>query len=292
MAENKKIMIVGPPGAGKTTLKKVFFDMANPLNLLKNSLEPTRGMNSSIFSLFDSNIGIFDLAGQENENWFKKDKEVFNEANMIICVLDINNYLKDIFNFLNNLIDIHKELKLRDCDIVILLHKIDLIDRLYLQHKLKAIDDFIKNKLEIDFELIIYSTSIAKDYFFETYDIISEIFHKVIKHKSILTNKSIFQDFKMDLQIILQYDDLKKYRAIDLFHDLELSVKDANLHLKRLEKLGFIEFLENYQNFQLTERASFFKSGLKGKKLNDKDSKVNKILESLFIFSNLNQKKN
>ena len=35
MKENKKIVIVGPPGTGKTTIKKVFFEMGNPFKFFK-----------------------------------------------------------------------------------------------------------------------------------------------------------------------------------------------------------------------------------------------------------------
>ena len=84
--------------------------------------------------------------------------------------------------------------------------------------------------------------------------------------------------------------DLKKYKVLDLFHDLHLPVNDAIFHLGRLEKLGFIEFLEDSQNFRLTKRATFFKDGLKGEKIEEHENKINKILESLFIFSNLDRK--
>ena len=55
MIKDKKIVIVGPPGTGKTTIKKVFFEMGNPFKFLNVSLEPTRGIDSSVFSLFDVN---------------------------------------------------------------------------------------------------------------------------------------------------------------------------------------------------------------------------------------------
>ena len=110
MMENRKIVFVGPSGSGKTTLKNVFFDMANPLKLLETSLEPTRGINSRLYSLFDLKLGVFDLAGQENQEWFNKDKEIFSDSQVVICVLDINSYLKKIFEFLENFIRILKDL--------------------------------------------------------------------------------------------------------------------------------------------------------------------------------------
>ena len=146
MAETKKIIFVGPPNTGKTTIKSVFFEMANPVKLLKNSLDPTRGVNSTVYSLFDLELGVFDLAGQENENWFKKDRDVFNHTDLIICVLDINKYLKENLAFIDDLIKIYQELKLHKCSLVILLHKIDLMEPLYVQHKNRAFDEYIKNE--------------------------------------------------------------------------------------------------------------------------------------------------
>ena len=58
----KKIVIIGPPNAGKTTLRKIFFEGENSTSLLENSLEPTHGVESIILKLKEE-IGIFDLAG-------------------------------------------------------------------------------------------------------------------------------------------------------------------------------------------------------------------------------------
>lgn len=290
MAETKKIVFVGPPNTGKTTIKSVFFEMANPLKLLKKSLDPTRGANSSVYSLFNLELGVFDLAGQENENWFRKERDVFNHTNLIICVLDINRYLKENFAFIDELIDIYNELKLRFCSLVILLHKIDLMEPLYIQHKYKAFDEYIKNEKKCDSRLQLYLTSITKKYFLETYDIITEIFSNSIKDISSSKSDSIFLDFRTDIDIILHYDDLKKHNIKDLFYDFDLSIKDATPRLRRLERLGFLKFIENMQNFQLTERAIFFKTGLELEEKDKKEGKINKILESLYLFSNLNQK--
>ena len=289
MAESKKVIFIGPPGTGKTTIKKVFFEMANPLNLLRNSLDPTKGINSSVYSLFDLDLGVFDLAGQENESWFRKDKSVFNQANLIICVLDINRYLKENLDFIEDLIKIYKELKLPNCFIAVLLHKIDLMNPLYLQHKFKAIEDHIAKERILETTILVYTTSITKKYFLKTYDIIAEIFSHVITIRSSLKNQSLLQDFRTDLKVILQYSDLKKHNIKDIFYDFDISIKEAIPRLKRLEKLGFLKFVGNLQNFQLTERAIFFKNSLDIEEKDKKESKINKVLESLYLFSNLNQ---
>ena len=290
MVETKKVIFIGPPGTGKTTIKNVFFEMVSPLKLLKNALDPTRGINSSIYSFFDFDLGVFDLAGQENDDWFNKDNKIFNQTNLIICVLDVNRYLGENIEFIQDVIKLQNDLKLSNCSIAILLHKIDLIEPLYLTQKLKAISPFLKDEKRHDIIPQIYPTSITKKYFLETYDIISQLFCNLIRDKIGPMNENLFQDLKKDLQIIIQYSDLKEHKRSDIFYDLDFSNKDALPRLKRLEKLGFLEFSENSPNFQLTERANFFNLGLKSETIDEKDAKINKILESLYIFSNLNQK--
>jgi GTPase SAR1 family protein len=287
MIVNKKIIFVGPPGTGKTTIKKIFFDMVNPVQLLKSSLKPSRGINSSVYSTSDFEIGIFDLAGQENQNWFNKDKEIFYQSNLIICVLDINSYVKDNFKFIEKIIVILKDLNLNDCHIVIFLHKIDLIDPLYVNYKFKTVDDYIKNELEVKSGVQTFTTSILKKYFFDTYDIISNLLFTYLIPQSIFKNDKIINEFKISINILLKLDDNKKYRVLDLYHNMNLNVKDASIHLKRLEKLGFINFFGSTQSFQLTEKVKFFKPELKKFDLNKQERKINKILESLYFFSSL-----
>ena len=284
MNKKRKIILIGPPGTEKTTIKKVFFEKGNPFKLLKTSLKPTKGINSSVHSFFDINLGVFDLAGQENENWFTSDRMIFSGVDMIICVLDVNVYLGDNLDFMNKVIGLYKEMKLFSCIIIVLMHKIDLIDKLYLQYKLKAFEEFVKKK---DIDLKTYSTSIANDHFFDTFDSISEILTKIIGPVYLKKTKSVIQEFRDDLKIILQFDELKRYNVYDITDNLQMSVEQASYHLERLENLGFVEYLDNIKNFQLTDKSSFFKAGVEGKQINEDENKINRILENLYFFSNL-----
>ena len=81
---SKKVIFVGPSGAGKTTLRKIFFEGENASKLLEYALEPTYGEESLILRLpgLNKDVGVFDLAGQENHRWLEsEDKSIFIDTN-------------------------------------------------------------------------------------------------------------------------------------------------------------------------------------------------------------------
>ena len=82
-----KILLIGPSGVGKTTLKKIFFEQSNPIQLLKESLEPTVDKVTTKYDI-GGIIAIHDLAGQQINHWLSDSPQAFYEADLIICVLD------------------------------------------------------------------------------------------------------------------------------------------------------------------------------------------------------------
>ena len=123
----KKIIIVGPPGTGKTTLRKTFFEGESSTHLLEYSLDPTHGQESLLLKLKED-IGIFDLAGQENQRWFESDEKIiFTNSKVILVVIDANTPTNVILEFIMKILEIRSSLT-QTSMIYELIHKIDLID--------------------------------------------------------------------------------------------------------------------------------------------------------------------
>lgn len=263
MQKDKKIVFVGYPNAGKTTINRVYFEKINPFYLLENPLLPSRGIDSTIYSISSSKLGIFDLAGQENELWFSdKGKDIFNESSVIICVFDVMSSSESIIKFLVNIYEIKNELHLYNCKIIAFLHKIDLISSNYLNYKLKTIKDFIINQHPSGKNFGIYKTSIAKSFFYDTFKVMSNVLNIIYKEELIPINQEEFMNLKRELLILLKFNPFIKYDLTSLSNKFKFNLKESKHHLQRLERFRFIKTYDDYQIFELTERAYYFKIGL------------------------------
>lgn len=263
LSSTKKIILVGPPEAGKSTIKKVFFKNGNPLKLIKYSLEPTRGVNSSNFTLFDTKLSIFDLAGQENEYWFSRKRDIFENADIIICIFDITSPVELIISFLLKILKTKKKISsLSDTEIFVFLHKIDKINLDYFKQKVKIIDDF-KAQFPKSKKLRVFGTSIARNYFYSTFLVLLEILKSNYKTNIINISNSEFVNLKTEISIIFLFN-TDKYKKIEEVKDkLDLNEEELSYHLKRLIKLGFLKFLAHKKVIQLTIRSEFLKDELR-----------------------------
>ncbi len=164
---SKKIIFIGPSGAGKTTIRKIFFEGENSKKLLEYALEPTYGEESLILRLpgLNEDIGIFDLSGQENHRWLDtNENEIFIDSKIIIVVIDINTEFDLISDFIDKVAKVRDELSSKSM-IYVLLHKIDLIDANELKKlKIKSKNSFSDKKL-----LKIMFTSLKKKYLVNTF---------------------------------------------------------------------------------------------------------------------------
>jgi GTPase SAR1 family protein len=267
----KKIIFIGPPASGKTTIIKAFFKNVNPVKLLEFSLAPTKGINSEIYSYFDVNLAIYDLAGQENRSWFVTEKSVFQGSNVVICVFDITDPLKTIIDFIIKIFKIKRDLNL-PFDIRILLHKIDLVTFSYPNFVIKFIEDQLNFKGLKGIKLKTFCTSITQDFFWESYDVILSILHSINNKKVVDLVKNEIDNLKIELHIILKCKYKVQYSIFDIRESFNLTINEILFHINRLKQMGFVRIppLEP-TTFFLTNRAYWFSMYIKKKEKIDKE---------------------
>ncbi|MHA1149693.1 MAG: hypothetical protein ACTSR8_15770 [Promethearchaeota archaeon] len=217
---SKKIIFVGPPGTGKTSLRKVFFEGENSKRILNYSLKPTYGEESIILDIQEK-IGIFDLAGQENDTWLQlTDDSIFIGSKIIIIVLSCIAPIETNIEFIKKVIDLRNSLS-PDSLIYILIHKIDLISerevndmKLILQDRL-----YYYNHIHLAF------TSIHKDFFPYTFSLFIDILRVCITAKVAIEKAEIDLVYNTVFFLFLIHHNNLISKA-ELIHQLQISSND------------------------------------------------------------------
>jgi GTPase SAR1 family protein len=220
-----KIILVGPPAAGKTTIRKLFFEGENSSNLLEYALQPTFGEESLIFRTLKEEIGIFDLAGQENERWLESnEKAIFNNTKSIIVIIEISEDIEKILNFIDKVIHVKKEMS-SSAHLFVLIHKIDLKTQFNLKRIKKNLNNQIKKR---DIQKL-YFTSIKEKYFTHTFGNILEILRLTLSES--INSKLIGSELLKAAVKALYYI---KTEVLDSAKELQLKLNLTNQEIKTL----------------------------------------------------------
>jgi len=245
---SEKIVFVGPPEAGKTTLRKIFFEGDNPTKVLEYALEPTHGMESIIMKL-SKEIGIFDLAGQENQYWFETEKKnIFYNTKVLLIVIDVTTPIDDILNFIRRIIEIRNELTPSSI-IYVLIHKIDLVKK----KKLRELNSRIKFALIKETQINVYFTSIKKEYFTQTYSFFIEIL-KTCLADEIDHDKLDFNFLKEVIMLLFPIDQETNISRKDLQVKLNRSKEIIDSIIEHLVRKGHINE-KNKKKITLTNKG-------------------------------------
>lgn len=245
MEIEKKIILVGPPASGKSSIVLTTFGYVEPAVILKSSLEPTRGIDVSNFQWRNLQIGVFDLAGQELETWFMRENEyIFPATDELLIIVDCREPKRKILELVQQ---IYALVTRYDIPFVyILLHKIDLLpsDK-KREKKINTIRSAIEKKIGKD-KLRVFGTSILPDYYkgfqFTLNYVLSSLQISVtsarVQHGSELVSMNLLLDDKIDVNL----DD-------ESLAEIPQSTKE-----KGKDKVGFQENLDEELNPEDNER--------------------------------------
>ncbi|MHA1522660.1 MAG: GTPase [Promethearchaeota archaeon] len=183
-SDGRKLLIIGFPSAGKTCIKKAFFDGTNPEELLgEKSPEATRGLAHFVYSWLDTEVGIVDSSGQEFDSYVSVNDSyertiAFEESDIVIYVFDVVNWSNEREKVIENLEKIiyTKNSLSGRAQIYAFCHKIDLLEGSN-QEKAKMFLK-IKDSLEKRFGIKTIFTSIQP-----------ELIHTLFRSMQIILNE-------------------------------------------------------------------------------------------------------
>ncbi len=231
----KKIVFVGPASTGKTTLRKIFFEYQTSEQLLQFGLDPTYGMESLVLKL-GQEIGVFDLAGQENSRWMEsEEKEVFAGTSIIIAVFDVSSPVDNILEFVRKLVKVRDEVS-PSALIFMLAHKIDLVSTQALE-KLRG---ELSAKVENIQLLKIKFTSIKKEFFIDTLGVFLDII-KVVKNEELLLEQVDQRSIKNIVKILSALKNTSSVSEAELVRETGLSDRELNIAIQILQEKNTLD---------------------------------------------------
>ncbi|MHA1341016.1 MAG: ADP-ribosylation factor-like protein [Promethearchaeota archaeon] len=271
-----KFVLVGPGGVGKTTLKRIFFEQADPIELLRESIEPTYGPETTQYQI-GKQISVFDLAGQQLEEWLSQSKDIFEETDVLLLIVDSSEDLNKNIELMKKVLEIREEI-CSNAIFGVFFHKIDLLVKKNRDKLAKK----LKKYIDEDKKVYIFLTSINGKFFAETYLNFSYLIRKAIRR--VEKNKIDSRIFKMAL--VNQFL-LKKELEISYVSEiLDLPEEEAQKILDDLESEGIIEINRENELIFLTLKGKNMIQKLKRRIYSQIDVKkvLNKIpLKSLII---------
>jgi GTPase SAR1 family protein len=182
----KKIIFIGPPSAGKTSVRLYFFENTPITEILKPlNVEPTMGINWFNYELYDTKLGIVDSSGQEIWSLLAEENGyLFIGADIVIFMFDVTQFngsellRLEFMNYLKEIIA-RREVLEENYEIHVFVHKIDLVER-DQQDKIKTeisghIFSVLKEKFSSDAQIKIHFTSLNPVLVDETYALLKKI---------------------------------------------------------------------------------------------------------------------
>jgi hypothetical protein len=194
-----------------------------------------------VYRQFNTSIGVFDLGGQENDRWFGEEQDIFQSADVIICVYPVTAPVEDAIEFLIHVASV-KKVQCPDARVYFLYHKRDLLSVPLLSQQLRELNNLVKARIpEIRAKFAIFPTSIAEAFFFSTFRVFGEIISRILARGVVSVKKAAFQQAELQLRILFELKRGVKYAIVGICDKFQIPQPDNLQILEHLHALKLVE---------------------------------------------------
>jgi GTPase SAR1 family protein len=257
---NKKIVLVGPSACGKTTFKRIFFEDANPIQLVKESLDPTRGVETDAYTAFSRILSVWDLAGQEMDHWLSDRTDVFNESSVIVCMLNAADPLKDSVTFLLKILRIKNEIS-PGTPVFILLTKCDLVTNGESYNMIVKIEKYMQEKHpELSDECRrtrIHRVSITDEFFLNTLKVAFQILEACIEKNELQVSPEHLAEIKAKMKILALFPPSTRLKISEIQIPPLIETSKFQKYVAELNALGYLA-RERDVFYSISEKGGHF----------------------------------
>ncbi|MFW9990002.1 MAG: GTPase [Candidatus Odinarchaeota archaeon] len=187
-----KILLVGRPGTGKTTIKNVVFLEEDANELILFPLESTMNANYSLHNFLDVKISLLDTAGQFLPKYLINEEEqmdIFGDASVVIYLFSYDSWIFKKEQIISDITKIYEIIQKNEVStkIILFIHKIDKIPQFNEELK-ESIEEEINKSLNLPQEFKKYFTSFHPNYLFTIYNALFEVLSSLSEEISLIKN--------------------------------------------------------------------------------------------------------
>ncbi|GAB4326965.1 MAG: hypothetical protein Kow0069_33710 [Promethearchaeota archaeon] len=240
-----KIAVMGPSGVGKTTLRKIFFDQSNPIELLAKRLEPTYGVETHRYELGNS-IVVHDLAGQQLDDWLTTSTEVIEGSDLVLLLLDARDPLEENGRLVDKVLRVVERV-CPNATVGAFFHKVDLLNEL----DLKEVEKYVDRLSVVHPGLVVASTSFAQRHFLSTF----RSFVNLVKECLVRIEQDAQADVFIKLDILNSLIDVGTVPLETLLASINADSAESLEKVKELRDQGFLLVQESMNSVELSSKG-------------------------------------
>lgn len=299
----EKILFMGRPSMGKTTIKKVVFEKENPDDLILFPLDATISTKYSVYDFMDLKLSLLDTAGQSLPIYLSdKDKqmEIFGDTSILIYIFDYNIWLSNPQDVLDDIKTIYKIIEIDEngAKFFLFFHKIDLVYHVN-EELLSLLKSRVLNQLDLPVELPIYFTSLHPKLIFSIYnaffDVLGNFSIEILTLKNVV--QKILKKLSKTICFITNKDDYiinhieTKDFDVDLIHPLHekiYNISKSSENLTTIDNVSKIIEVKSKFFYIAIDSISEFHPNFKSAIIISEILNIEKLIEILKEMKTLN----